>query len=45
MLKVAVEYRKVIDVMCADRELGLRKFEHTSREWTIVKQLTDILKV
>lgn len=45
MLKVAVEYRKVVDAMCADRNLELRKFELSSREWTIARQLTDVLKV
>ncbi|KAJ2982172.1 hypothetical protein NUW54_g10786 [Trametes sanguinea] len=27
MLTAALEYRKVVDAMCADRELGLRKYE------------------
>lgn len=45
MLSIAVEYRKVIDTMCADRDLELRKFELSAREWTIAHQLTDVLKV
>ncbi|EIW63678.1 uncharacterized protein TRAVEDRAFT_95943, partial [Trametes versicolor FP-101664 SS1] len=45
MLTVALEYRKVVDSMCADRDLGLRKYELGAREWTIARQLTDVLKV
>lgn len=45
MLCVALEYRKAVDALCADRDLGLRKYELCAREWTIVRQLTDVLKV
>lgn len=45
MLTVALEYQKVVDSMCADRDLELRKFELSTREWTIVRQLMDVLKV
>lgn len=45
MLIAALEYRKVVDAMCADRDLGLRKFELGAREWTIARQLADVLKV
>ncbi len=45
MLTVALEYRKVDASMCADRDLGLRKYELGAREWTIAHQLTDVLKV
>ncbi|KAI0359341.1 hypothetical protein OH77DRAFT_1472574 [Trametes cingulata] len=45
MLKVGIEYRRVVDTMCADRELGLRKYELSSREWTIATQLADVLKL
>lgn len=45
MLIFAIKYRVVVDTVCADRELGLRKFELTSREWEIVSQLADTLKV
>lgn len=45
MLIFAIKYRVVVDMVCADRELGLRKFELTTREWEIVSQLADMLKV
>ncbi|EIW52964.1 uncharacterized protein TRAVEDRAFT_81933, partial [Trametes versicolor FP-101664 SS1] len=45
MLTVALEYRKVVDSMCADRDLGLRKYELGAREWTIARQLTEVLKL
>lgn len=45
MLSIAVEYRKVVDAMCADRDLDLRKYELTACEWTITRQLTEVLKV
>lgn len=45
MLVFAIKYRVVVDAVCADRELGLRKFELTTREWSIASQLADTLKV
>lgn len=45
MLVFAIKYRVVVDAICADRELGLRKFELTTREWAIASQLADTLKV
>ncbi|KAI0727918.1 hypothetical protein C8Q72DRAFT_779000 [Fomitopsis betulina] len=45
MLVFALKYRAVVDAICADRELGLRKFELSLREWAIATQLADTLKV
>lgn len=45
MLVFAIKYCVVVDAVCADRELGLRKFELTTREWSIASQLADTLKV
>jgi hypothetical protein len=45
MLDFALEYRKAIDVLTADRQNELRNYELSEREWTIAKQLRDILKV
>jgi hypothetical protein len=45
MLDFALEYRKAIDVLTADRQNKLRNYELSEREWTITKQLRDILKV
>jgi hypothetical protein len=45
MLNFAVEYRKALDVISADREMDLHKFELTENEWKIATQLRDVLKV
>ena len=45
MLEFAIKYRKVIDNLTSDCELGLWSYEMDSDEWVIVKQLRDILKV
>jgi len=45
MLKYALEHRKALDVITQRRDLGLRKFELTDKEWEIASQLRDVLKV
>ena len=45
MLDFALEYRKAINILTADRQNELRNYELSEREWTIAKQLRDILKV
>ena len=45
MLNFALEYRKAIDVLTGDRQNQLRNYELSEREWTIAKQLCDVLKV
>jgi hypothetical protein len=45
MLKFALEYSKAINILTADRQNELRNYELSEREWTIAKQLCDILKV
>jgi hypothetical protein len=45
MLKFALEYSKAIDILTADRQNELRNYELSEMEWTIAKQLCDILKV
>jgi hypothetical protein len=45
MLKFALEYRKAIDVLTADRKNKLRVYELNKKEWVIAEQLSDILKV
>jgi hypothetical protein len=45
MLKFALEYRKAIDVLTADRLNGLRMYELNDTEWIITQQLGDILAV
>jgi hypothetical protein len=45
MLDVALDYRKAIDTVTADRQFGLRAYELSVEEWKIASQLCDILKV
>ena len=45
MLNFALEYHKAIDVLTADRQNELQNYELSEREWTITKQLCDVLKV
>lgn len=45
MLDFAVEYRQALDDFTGDRKFGLRDFELSEQEWTIAKQLRNILEV
>lgn len=45
MLKIALEYRKVVDAISGDRELGLRDYELSTLEWETMAQLAKVLKV
>ena len=45
ILNFAIDYRKAIDSISADREMELRQFELTEAEWVIAMQLRDVLKV
>ncbi|KAI0363453.1 hypothetical protein BV20DRAFT_958248 [Pilatotrama ljubarskyi] len=45
MLDVAVQYRSPLDTLCAAREYGLRAYELTADEWTIARELRDVLKI
>jgi hypothetical protein len=45
MLDFALQYRKAIDAIAAEREMGLRQFELSAKEWEIAGQLRDVLQV
>jgi hypothetical protein len=45
MLCFAIEYCAAIKKVTAERGNNLRQFELTEEEWTIAKELRDILKV
>ncbi|KAI0691891.1 hypothetical protein C8T65DRAFT_587061 [Cerioporus squamosus] len=45
MAFTTVEYQEVYKRLTADAELGLRGYELTRREWTILTQLRDVFKV
>jgi hypothetical protein len=45
MLEFTLEYCKVIDILMADRQNELHNYKLSEWEWTIVAQLSHILKV
>ncbi|KAF8815678.1 hypothetical protein BYT27DRAFT_7004574, partial [Phlegmacium glaucopus] len=45
MLKFAINYRKAIDRLTGDKNLGLRQYELGDDEWEIAKQLSSLLMV
>jgi hypothetical protein len=45
MLKVALEYREVVDDITANKSLKLRKYKLDDDDWDILKDLLHVLKV
>ena len=45
MLNVAMEYRKVIDDITANKSLKLRQYELDDEGWDIIGDLLRVLKV
>jgi hypothetical protein len=45
MMVFALEYRKPIDAITADKSLKLRKFELDNEGWSIIEQLVSVLQV
>jgi hypothetical protein len=45
MLCFTIQYRKAIEEMTFDRKNDLRQFELVEKEWAIVEELRDTLKV
>jgi hypothetical protein len=45
MLKMALEYRSVIDDITANKVLKLRKYELDDDDWKIISDLIWVLKV
>jgi hypothetical protein len=45
MLDFAIEYRAALDIMTADRDMNLRKFELSKKEWDMVTELCEVLRV
>jgi hypothetical protein len=45
MLDFAVDYRKPLDLLSADRGNGLREYELKEEEWKLAAHLRDALKV
>ena len=45
LLEYALKHWKAIDLVTQQHELGLRQFELTDPEWTVVEQLHSVLNV
>ena len=45
MLEFAIEYQDIINSLTGEHGLGLWDFEMDLAEWTLAKQLCDVLKV
>ena len=45
MLEFATEYRAALNVMTADRDMNLRKFELSKKEWAMAIELCEVLRV
>ena len=45
MIEFATEYRAALDIMTADRDMNLRKFELSKKEWGMATELCDVLQV
>jgi hypothetical protein len=45
MLAYALEYKEPIDTMCDNRKYRLQHLSLDEEEWTVVTQLSDVLKV
>jgi hypothetical protein len=45
MVEFATEYRAALDIMTADRNMNLRKFELSKKEWGMTAELCEVLQV
>jgi hypothetical protein len=45
MVEFATEYRAALDIMTADRNMNLRKFELSKKEWGMTTELCEVLQV
>jgi hypothetical protein len=45
MLEFALEYRTALNTMTADRDMKLRQFELSKKEWGMASELCNALQV
>ena len=45
MLQFATDYRAALDIMTADRDMNLRKYELSEKEWGMATELVEVLQV
>ena len=45
MVEFATNYHAALDIMTADRDMNLRQFELSKKEWGMVSELSEVLQV
>jgi hypothetical protein len=45
MVEFALEYRAALNTMTADRDMNLRQFELSKKEWGMATELCEALRV
>ena len=45
MVEFATEYRAALDIMTANCDMNLRKFELSKKEWGMATELCEVLQV
>ena len=45
MVEFATKYRAALDIMTADRDMNLHKFELSKKEWGMATELCEVLQV
>ena len=45
MVLFATKYRAALDFMTADRDMNLRKYELSKKEWGMAEELCEVLQV
>lgn len=45
MIEFAIKYRTALDIMTANRDMNLRQFEMSKKEWNMALELSEVLQV
>ena len=45
MIEFAIKYRTPLDIMTANRDMNLRQFEMSKKEWSMALELSEVLQV
>jgi len=45
MVEFATEYQAALNIMTADRDMNLRQFELSKKEWGLATELREVLRV
>jgi hypothetical protein len=45
MVEFATNYRAALNIMTADRDMNLRQFELSKKDWSLATELSEVLQV